>query len=94
MQDKLSGRRRPKKISPESMRSANARRARRAMEDGQYRKVTQALISDGLAEASPEVLAEMLAKHLQDDLPLISHLPLPRPYQFNSLLHGFFPSQE
>ena len=83
MQDKLSGRRRPKKISPESMRSANARRARRAMEDGQYRKATQALTSDGLAEASPEVLAEMLAKHPQDDLPLISHLPLPTPIKID-----------
>ena len=63
-EDRLTQRRRkPKKITAESLRAANARRARRAMEDGQYKKATQALTSDGLAQASAEVYAEMLAKH-------------------------------
>ena len=65
-QDRLRRRRRPKKESSMSIRAANARRARRAMEDGQFKKATQALTSNGLAQASPDVLAEMLAKHPQD----------------------------
>jgi hypothetical protein len=47
---------------------ANARRARRAIEDGQFKKATQALTSSGLAQASDEVFSEMLAKHPHDDL--------------------------
>ena len=58
-QDRLSRRRKPKEFS-ESLRAANARRARLAMEDGQYKKASQALTSSGLARAYPEVHAEML----------------------------------
>ena len=46
-----------KKSSPESLRVTNARRARCAIEDGHYRRATQALTSRGLAQASPEILA-------------------------------------
>ena len=47
----------------ETLRKANARRARRAMEDGQYRKAIQALSSGGLAQVTLEVLEQMLGKH-------------------------------
>ena len=52
-----------KTISPESLRKANAQRARRAVEDGQYRKAIQALSSSGLARVTPEILEQMLDKH-------------------------------
>ena len=66
VEDRLHHRRgKPRKLSPVSLRAANARRARRAIEDGQYKKAMQALSSDGLAPASAEVYSEMLAKHPQ-----------------------------
>ncbi len=71
--------RKPKKSSPASLRQANARRARRAMEDGQYKKAAQALISDGLALPTAEVLAEMINKHPQSPQPSISPDPIPTP---------------
>ena len=74
-------RRKPKKITAESVRAANARRARHAMEDGQYKKATQALTSDGLAQASAEVYTEMLAKHPQANSPPTSTAPAPPPVQ-------------
>ena len=49
--------------SPESLCRGNAIRARRAVEDGQYKKALQSLNSAGLAQPSNDVLAEMLAKH-------------------------------
>ena len=52
-----------KTISPESLRKANAQRARRAVEDVQYRKAIQALSSSGLARVTPEILEQMLDKH-------------------------------
>ena len=75
--DRLKRRNKRKKETPESLRAANARRARRATEDGQYKKATQALSSGGLAQASPEVLAEMQAKHPQDDTPPLPPSPVP-----------------
>ena len=45
-----------KTTSQVTLLKANDRRARRAMEDGQYRKAIQALSSVGLAPPSPEVL--------------------------------------
>ena len=67
--------------SDESVRSANARRARRAVEDGQYRKAIQSLSSDGIAPASSEVLDEMLSKHPQSGPPPIPADPVPPPVQ-------------
>ena len=61
-------RRMPKKASSESQHTANLRRARRSIEDGQYKKAMQAHISDGLAHVSDVVYAEMLAKHPQSSL--------------------------
>ena len=79
---RLSQRRgKPKKIAAECLRAANARRARRAMEDGQYTKATQALTSDGLAQASAEVYKEMLAKHPQVNPPPTPTAPAPPPVQ-------------
>ncbi len=80
---RLSRRRKPKKETSVSLRAANAHRARRAMEDGQYKKATQALTSSGLAQASTEVLAEMLAKHPQNDPPQLPSHPVPTPIQIN-----------
>ena len=81
-EDRLTRRRKkPKKIAPDSLRIANARRARRAMEDGQYKKATQALTSDGLAQASAEVYEEMLAKHPQVNPPPTPTAPAPPPVQ-------------
>ena len=57
------------KESPEFQRAGNASRARRALEDGQYRKAVQALTSGGLVESTPEVIAEMQLKHPQDVAP-------------------------
>ena len=81
-EDRLTQRRRkPKNIAAESLRAANARRARRAMEDGQYKKATQALTSGGLAQASAEVYEEMLAKHPQANSPPTPTDPAPPPVQ-------------
>ena len=70
-------------MSAESLCATNARRARRAVEDGQYKKATQALTSVGLAQASPEIFAKMLVKYPQGDLPLIPQDPFPAPVKIN-----------
>ena len=60
----------------ESILAANIRRAKRAVEAGQYRKGIQALTSEGLAPPSDDILAEMLAKHPQPpSLPPLPILP-------------------
>ena len=72
--------RKPKKHlhpDPNVLRASNIRRAKRAVEAGQYRKGLQALSSDGLAPASSEVLDEMLTKHPQSLPPTPSSLPPP-----------------
>lgn len=70
--------RKPKaQLHPSALRTSNARRAKRAIEAGQYRKGIQALMSDGLAPASSEVLNEMLAKHPQSPLPPTPSSPTP-----------------
>lgn len=73
----LTHRRKKRKESTEALRANNARRARNAIEEGQYKKATQALTSSGLAQASEEVYKEMLAKHPQDDPPQLYPLPPP-----------------
>ena len=72
-----------KKVSADTLRATNACRARCAMEDGLYKKATQALTSNGLAQAPPEVFAELLAKHPQGDLPPIPQDPVPAPVKIN-----------
>ena len=74
-----SRKRRPKAPSPNSLRLANARRAKRLTEEGQYKKALQALLSEGVARASPEVLKEMLAKHPQAPPPSLPQGPLASP---------------
>ena len=61
-----------------SASSHNIRRAKRAVQDGQYRKAIKALTSDGLANPSPEVLQEMLSKHPQFP-PVLPPAPVPFP---------------
>ena len=70
-----------KKVSPESLKEGNARRARQAIEDGQYKKAIQVLTSNGLAPASAEAHVEMLAKHSQAHCALIPVDPTPTPIQ-------------
>ena len=62
-------------ISLRSLRTpsiyTNIRRAKAAVQDGQYNKALKARTSDGLAPPTPEVLQEMLNKHPQDSLPQV-----------------------
>ena len=58
-------------------RNTNIRRAKAAVQDGQYNKALKALTSDGLAPPTPEVLQEMLNKHPQDSLPATPPGPAP-----------------
>ena len=67
--------------TPPSDESANARRARSAVENGQYRKAIQSLSSEGFAQASSEVLDEMLSEHPQSGPPSIPADPVPPPVQ-------------
>ena len=62
-----------------SQRSHNIRRAKLAVQDGQYSKAIEALTSNGLATPSAEVLGEMLNKHPQASLPTLPPGPVPPP---------------
>ena len=53
------------------LQCANESRACSALEDGQYRKAMQYLTSGGLAQASADVVNEMLAKHPRAATPLL-----------------------
>ena len=59
-----------------SQRNSNIRRAKCAVQDGQYSKAIKALTSDGLATPSSEVMQEMQSKHPQAPTPT---LPRSRP---------------
>ena len=63
-----------------SQRGSNARRAKMAVQDGQYRKAIQALTSEGLATPCPEVIQEMQIKHTQATPPTLP------PAQYHHLL--------
>ena len=67
--------------SAESTRSTNARRARRAVENGQYKKAIQSLSSAGFAPPSEDVLDEMVAKHPQSGASPFSFDEAPPPVQ-------------
>ena len=69
--------------SDDFLRSANARRARRAVENGQYTKAIQSLSSAGLAKPS-EALEEMLLKHPQCEFSLPSFDAIPPPLHVTS----------
>ena len=62
-----------------SQRSHNIRRAKLAVQDGQYNKAIKALISNGLATPSAEVLGAMLNKHPQASPPTLPPGPVPPP---------------
>ena len=86
--EKISQHRRgPKKpLHPDALCASNVRRAKRAVEAGQYWKGIQALTSDGLAPASSETLGEMLAKHPQSPLLSIPCSPPPSPITINEVV--------
>ena len=75
----LSRRIKPSSSSPISQRNHNTRRARVAIQDGLYSKAINALTSEGLASASPEVLREMQNKHPQASPPALPLGPVPPP---------------
>ena len=79
--ERLKRRHRRNLSSSGSSQLANASRARRAVEDGQYRKAIQSLSSDGLADATEDVFDEMLTKHPQAGPPCIPSDPVPPPLQ-------------
>ena len=82
-----------KTTSAESLRRSNSTRARRAVEDGQYKKALQSLKSMGLALPSTEVLNEMRAKHPQSDSPLVPTTPPPPPIEVSTEdVVGAFPT--
>lgn len=54
-----------------SQQSNNIRRAKQAVQDGQYSKAIKALTSVGLATPTPEILQEMLRKHPQGIAPTV-----------------------
>ena len=57
--------------SSSSSQRNNIRRAKLAVQDGQYSKAIKTLTSDGLATPSAEVLQEMLTKHPQTAPPTL-----------------------
>ena len=65
--------------SSSSTSASNFRRAKRAVQDGQYSKAIKALTSDGLASPSPEILQEMQSKHPQAPPPSVPPDPVPSP---------------
>ena len=67
---------------PRSPRAFNAARARRFVEEGQYRKASQALTTHGLADPNEDSLEAMLQKHPQVPSP---DLPILRPHLSPSL---------
>ena len=64
--------------------SHNIRRAKRAVQEGQYSKAIKALTSNGLASPSPEILQEMLGKHPQAPPPSVPSGPTPASVTLNA----------
>ena len=62
-----------------SQHSSNIRRAKLAVQDGQFSKAIKALTSDGLAIPSADVLQDMLAKHPQSTPPSLPPGLVPPP---------------
>ena len=65
--------------SESNSHAANVRRAKTAIADGQYKKAMQALTSEGIAEATPALLQEMIGKHPQTEVPQLPTGPVPPP---------------
>ena len=82
----LSRRIKPSSSSAISQRNHNARRARVAIQDGLYSKAINALTSEGLASASPEVLREMQNKHPQASPPALPLGPVPPPLSLSEVV--------
>ena len=58
-------------------RKTNLRRAKQAVQDGQFSKAIAALTSSGLAEPSADIVEELLAKHPQAPPPRLPSDPVP-----------------
>ena len=65
--------------STASLHQSNAFRARRAVEDGQYRKALQSLTSAGFASVTEDVVSMMKEKHPSTSPPSIPSDPVPPP---------------
>ena len=86
--------RRSPSANPNPTRAANANRAKRAVEAGQFRKALQALSSRGLVPPSPQSLQEMESKHPRAPPPTLPSSPPPTPIQIGEedvlrALHSF-----
>ena len=68
-----------KRLLSTSQHSSNIRRAKLAVQDGQFSKAIKALTSDGLAIPSAAVLQDMLAKHPQSTPPSLPPGLVPPP---------------
>ena len=75
---------RAQKPAPPSQEEANVRRCLRLVQDGQYSRAIQALVSRGLDQNSREAHAAMVAKHPAAALPVIPQEPAPKPPPFNT----------
>ena len=75
----LSLSRRSQSSSSSSQRSHNIKRAKPAVQDGQYSKDIKTFTSDGPATPSAEVMQEMLTKHPQTAPPALPPGPVPPP---------------
>ena len=81
---KKKGRGKKKKNSQEkSLEEANAERSRRLIQQGEYTRGTQALMSAGLAEHSPETVRIMRDKHPSAPVPTFQPTRDSQQLQFN-----------
>ena len=79
-----------KECSASASSNNNIRRAKLAVQNGQYSKAIKALTSVGLATPSPEVLKEMLNKHPQAPPPALptGSVPPPAILRDSAILRG------
>ena len=69
---------------PKALQEINVKRAKLAVQAGQYRKGIQALTPEGLAPATESALEEMLAKHPRSPQPPLPLLPPPPSISVNA----------
>ena len=79
----LSLSRSQQKMAPsiEVLQRSNATRARRAVEDGQYRKALQSLTSAGIAGVTEDIVTKMIEKHPAASPPSVPSDPTPPPVE-------------
>ena len=79
----LKSQRKSKKSQP-SQADFNVKRARYAIREGQYRKASQALTSNGLADQSSATMERLLSLHPQTAAPTLPPSPVPAPISFTT----------